>query len=53
MHLNLNDPASVAAWYRVNPARHAEFLRHCLASTAWERFWPAIKSARDLVAPQR
>jgi hypothetical protein len=49
MKLDLTDPQSIAAWYRINPPRHAEFLRHCLSSEAWARFWPAIAASRELV----
>lgn len=49
MTLDLNDPASIAEWYRINPPRHAEFLRHCLRSKTWQRFWPAIAASRELV----
>lgn len=49
MKLNLTDPASIAAWYRINPPRHAAFLRHCLKSEAWTQFWPAIVASREMV----
>lgn len=49
MKLNMTDPASIAAWYRINPRRHAEFLRHCLQSEVWARFWPAIEASRGMV----
>jgi hypothetical protein len=49
MKVDMSNPASVAAWYRVNPQRHAEFLRHCLRSEAWREFWPAIEASRELL----
>jgi hypothetical protein len=50
MKLYMNDPACIAAWFRINPRRHAEFLKHCLLSEAWARFWPAIHEARGMVS---
>lgn len=49
MRLDLTDPASVAAWYRVNPKRHAGYLRHWLRSEMFSQFWPAIAASRELV----
>lgn len=49
MILNLNDPASVAAWYRINPKRHAAMLRLWLRSEMFRDFWPAIVAWRELV----
>lgn len=49
MTLNLNDPASIAAWYRVAPARHAAFLRWALRQDSYAPFRAAIKASRELV----
>lgn len=49
MTLNLNDPQSVADWYRVAPARHAAFLRWALRQESHRAFWPAIEASRELV----
>ncbi len=49
MNLNLNEPASVAAWYRINPQRHAAMLRLWLRSEMFRDFWPAIVASRELV----
>lgn len=49
MTVNMADPESVAAWYRINPSRHAGFLRYCLRSEAWRAFWPAIEASRELL----
>lgn len=49
MRLDMNDPASIAAWYRVAPKRHAEFLRWALRQDAYAPFWPAIAASRELV----
>ena len=47
MRLNLNDPQSVAAWYRINPKPHAEFLRWALKN--WAQFRAAIEGSRELI----
>lgn len=49
MTLNLNDPQSVADWYRVAPKRHAAMLRHWLRCEMFRAFWPAIAASRELV----
>ncbi len=49
MILNLNDPASIAAWFRVGPKRHAPMLRHWLRCEMFAQFWPAIEAIRELV----
>ena len=49
MTLNLNDPASIAAWFHVSPQRHAGYLRHWLRSEMFRDFWPAIAASRELV----
>jgi hypothetical protein len=49
MTLDLTDPASVAAWYRLNPKRHAGYLRLWLRNPMWAAFWPAIEASRELV----
>lgn len=49
MTLNLNDPASIAAWYRVAPQRHAAFLRWALQQDSHRAFWPAIVASREMV----
>ncbi len=49
MKLDLNDPASIAAWYAVAPQRHAPILRHWLRSKLHAAFWPAIAASRELV----
>ena len=45
----MNDPASIACWFKVNPQRHALILRHWLRSDMFSQFWPAIAAARELV----
>lgn len=47
--LDLNDPASVAAWYRIAPQRHGQILRHWLRCEMFRDFWPAIVASRELV----
>lgn len=47
--LNMLDPASIAAWYRVAPKRHGPMLRLWLRSPMWAEFWPAIAASRELV----
>jgi hypothetical protein len=47
--LNLTDPASIAAWYRIAPQRHAGYLRHWLRCEMFRAFWPAIEASRELV----
>lgn len=49
MKVNLNDPASIAAWYRVSPQRHAALLRLWLRKELFAAFWPAIAASRELV----
>lgn len=49
MKLNLTDPASIAAWYRIAPKRHAAMLRHWLRCEMFRAFWPAIVASRELV----
>jgi hypothetical protein len=49
MKLDLTDPASIAAWYRVAPQRHAAMLRLWLRKEAFSQFWPAISASRELV----
>ncbi len=49
MTLDLRDPQSIAAWYRVAPKRHAEFLRWALRNEAYSRFHSAIAASRELV----
>lgn len=48
MFLDLNDPASIVAWWRIWPERHAEFLTHKL--TASPQFAPAIREAQRLIS---
>ena len=49
MTLDLRDPASIAAWYRVAPRRHAEFLRWALRNDSYAEFHAAIAASRELV----
>lgn len=49
MTLNLRDPQSIAGWFKVNPQRHAGFLRHWLRCEMFREFWPAIVASRELV----
>ena len=49
MTLDMNDPQSIATWFRVNPQRHAELLRRWLRNDLYARFWPAIAASRELV----
>lgn len=49
MRLDLTDPASIAAWYRIAPKRHAEFLRWALRQDSYARFHAAIVASRELV----
>jgi hypothetical protein len=48
MLLDLNDPSSIVAWWRVWPERHAEFLTHKLKSSP--QFAPGIRAAQRLIA---
>ena len=48
MFLDLNDPASIVAWWRVCPERHAEYLTHKLTSSP--QFAPAIREAQQLIS---
>jgi hypothetical protein len=48
MFLDLNDPSSIVAWWRVWPERHAEFLTHKLKSSP--QFAPGIRAAQRLIA---
>lgn len=47
MTLDLTDPASIVAWYRVAPGRHGPQL------AVWARVWPqfaaAIKRAGEML----
>lgn len=45
MRLDLRDPQSIAAWFKVAPQRHAEFLRQ----DAYAPFHAAIAASRELV----
>ena len=47
MTVDMNSPESIATWYRVNPRRHAEFLRWALRN--WPQFRSAIEAARGLI----
>jgi hypothetical protein len=47
MIVNLNDPQSISAWYRVNPKQHALFLRWALVR--WPQFKAAIEASRGLI----
>lgn len=49
MKIDLNDPQSIATWYRVHPQRHAEFLRWALRQDAYAPFHAAIAASRELV----
>lgn len=49
MRLDLTDPASIAAWYRIAPQRHAPILRLWLRNEMFAAFWPAIASSREMV----
>jgi hypothetical protein len=51
MNINLTDPQSIAAWFRVAPARHGPMLRHWLK--AWPEFAPGIEAARELIPPRQ
>lgn len=48
MFLDLNDPASIVAWWAVWPARHNEYLDGLLASRP--QFAGAIKQAKREIA---
>jgi hypothetical protein len=49
VRLNLNDPASICAWFHVNPSRHGPMLKHWLTVPMFEQFRPAIVAARGMV----
>jgi hypothetical protein len=49
MQLNLKDPHSIAAWFKVAPRRHGPLLRHWLRCESFRDFWPAIEASRELV----
>lgn len=49
MRLNLNDPKSIADWYKLAPARHAGYLRLWLKSEMFAEFRTAIKASRELI----
>lgn len=49
MTLDLRDPQSIAAWYRIAPKRHAEFLRWALRQDAYAAFHAAIVASRGMV----
>lgn len=48
MLLNLNDPHSIVAWWRVLPERHDAFLTHKLRVSP--EFGPAILAARRQIS---
>jgi hypothetical protein len=48
MFLDLKDPSSIVAWWRVWPERHSEFLTHKLTSSP--QFAPAIREAQRLIS---
>ena len=48
MELNLNDPDSIVAWWRVLPDQHSGYLDHVLL--ARPQFRPAIKEAQRRIA---
>lgn len=48
MHLNLNDPDSIVAWWTVLPDRHDDFLAHKLKASP--EFAPAINEAHRRIA---
>lgn len=48
MFLDLNDPSSIVAWWRVWPERHGEFLVHKLKLSP--QFAPGIRAAQRLIA---
>jgi hypothetical protein len=43
----MNDPQSIAAWFKVNPTQHAQFLRWALR--VWPQFRAAIEASLELV----
>jgi hypothetical protein len=47
MRLNMKNPESIAAWYKVNPKPHGQFLRFALRR--WPQFREAIEAARGLI----
>lgn len=49
MKLDLSDPQSIAAWYRIHPVRHAAFLRFALRSESYSAFHAAIVASRELI----
>jgi hypothetical protein len=49
MNLNLNDPDSIVAWWRVYPARHWAYLEY-YAAHAQAQFQPAIRLAQRRIA---
>jgi len=49
MQLNLNDPASIVAWFRVSPQRLGPLLRFWLTAPMFEPFRGAIAASRELV----
>jgi hypothetical protein len=49
MTLNLRDPQSIATWFKVNPQRHAAFLRWALRQEAYAPFHAAIAVSREMV----
>lgn len=49
MNLNLNDPDSIVAWWRVYPGRHWAYLEY-YAVHAQAQFQPAIRQAQRRIA---
>lgn len=49
MSLDLTDPRSIAAWYRIAPQRHGQFLRWALRQDSYSPFHAAIAASRELV----
>jgi len=48
MHLNLNDPESIVAWWTVLPDRHDDYLAYKVKASP--EFAPAINEARRRIA---
>ena len=48
MHLNLNDPDSIVAWWTVLPDRHDDYLAYKLQVSP--EFAPSINEARRRIA---
>ena len=49
MILDMNNPASIAAWYKTCPKRHGQMLKHWLTRPAWAQFHAAIAASRELI----